>query len=129
MATVAPTQADAGDGYSGAILYQWTPLTVTNGVGKPLGPEIAQHTDLCWQVFGTFDGATLSIQGSNGDVDANYTAVTNASGGSAITFTAAGIKQQVEKPAWVRPKITVDGGGTASLTVVLFARRNPFSRR
>jgi hypothetical protein len=126
--TVAHTESNTGDGYSGSILYTWV-LTTANPTGAAVGPEIAQHTDLCWQATGTWGGATAAIQGSNTDVDANYGAVTNASGGAAITYTADGApKQQIEKPAFVRPKLTT-AGTAASVTVTLFARRNPFSRR
>ena len=122
------TQANTGDGYSGSILYTWV-LTTADPTGNPLGAEISQHTDLCWHATGTWGGATAAIQGSNTNTDGLYGAMTNASGGTAITWTAdSAPKQQVEKPVFVRPKLTTVGAG-ASVTVTLFARRNPFSRR
>ena len=127
--TVAHTEANTGDGYSGSILYTWV-LTTANPTGAALGPEIAQMTDLCWHAIGGagWGGATAAIQGSNTDTDANYGAMTNASGGAAITWTADGApKQSIEKPAFVRPKLTT-AGTAASVTVTLFARCNPFSR-
>lgn len=123
--TIAYTQADTGDGYSGAIAFTWVLLTA-NADGKPLGAEISQHTDLCWTATGTFGGATASLEGSNDG--SNWFPLTNASGGSAATFTAAGGKQTVEKPIYVRPNLSAVGVG-ATVTVILFARRNPFSRR
>lgn len=125
--TVAHTEADTGDGYGGSRLYTWV-LTTANPTGAALGPEAAQYTDLCWHATGTWGGATAAIQGSNTDTDGLYGAMSNASGGAAITWTADGApKQSIEKPAFVRPKLTTVGVG-ATVTVVLFARRNPFSR-
>lgn len=125
---VAHTESNVGDGYSGAILYTWL-LTTANPIGVAVGPEIIQHTDLCWHAVGTWGGATAAIEGSNTDVTANYGAMTNASGGTAITWTANGApKQQIERPAFVRPNLTTVGVG-ATVTVTLLARRNPFSRR
>lgn len=124
----AYTRTEVGDGYNGSILFTWV-LTTADPTGTPVGPEIAQHTDLAWQATGTWGGATAAVQGSNTNTDALYAAVTNASGGTAITWTADGaVKQQLEKPAFSRPKLTAVGVG-ASVTVTLFARRNPFSRR
>lgn len=127
MAIVTPTQQNVGDGYSGGILYTWV-LTSTDTTGKAVGPEISQHTDRCWQATGTWGGATAAVQGSNTDTDALYAAISNASGGAAITWSADGAcKNQIESALYVRPKLTTAGAG-ASVTVTLFARRNPFSR-
>ena len=125
MAIVQYTEADVG---SDSTLYTWA-LTTDDHTGKALGPEVIQHVDLCWQAVGDFGGTGVAaIQGSNTDTDANFGAMTNASGGSAITWSAAGApKQQVEKPAYIRPKLTTPGTA-AAVTVTLLARRNPFGR-
>ena len=118
------TQSDVG---SDATLFTWV-LTTADPTGTAVGPEVIQHVDMCWHAIGTWGGATAAIQGSNRNTDAEFGAMTNASGGAAITWTADGApKQQVEKPAFVRPKLTTAGPG-ASVTVTLLARRNPFTR-
>lgn len=127
MALVTPTSSDLGDGYGNTRTYTWV-LTSADTTGVAVGPELAQYTDLCWQATGTWGGATAAIQGSNTNTDALYGAMTNVSGGAAITWTADGApKQSIEKPAYVRPKLTTAGAG-ATVTVVLFARRNPIRR-
>lgn len=127
MALVTPTVTDVGDGYGHSKLASWT-LTTADHTGVALGPEIAQHTDLCWHATGTWGGATAAIQGSNTNTDGLFGAMTNVSGGSAITWTADGApKQSIEKPAYVRPKLTTAGAG-ATVVVTLFARRNTIRR-
>ena len=129
MATVTPTVTDLGDGYGHSKLITWA-LTSANETGVAVGPELAQHTDLCWHITGTnWGGATCAAQGSNTNTDGLFGAVTNVAGGAAITYTAdAGPKQQIEKPAYIRPKLTTIGT-SAVVTVTLFARRNTVSHR
>lgn len=123
MALVTPTITDIGDGRGGTKLITWV-LTTADTTGVAVGPELGQHSDLCWQASGTWGGATAAVQGSNTDSDALFGAMTNASGGSAITWTSDGApKQSIEKPAYVRPKLTTGGAG-ASVTVTLFARKS-----
>lgn len=128
MALVTPT-SQAVDGYGNAVLYTWV-LTTADHTGVAIGPEVVQHTDLCWHASGTWGGATAAAQGSNTNTDGLFGPVKNAAGGSAITFTAdAGSPaNQIEKPMFVRPKLTTAGTG-ASVTVTLLARRNPFIRK
>jgi hypothetical protein len=128
MALVTPTQQDVGDGYGGGILFTWV-LTTADHTGKALGAEIVQHSDMCWHAIGTWGGATAAIEGSNTDTNANYGAMTNAAGGSAITWTADGApKQSNEKPVFVRPRLSTVGVG-ASVTVTMLARRNQLARK
>lgn len=119
--TIAYTRADKAG--AAAVLYTWV-LTTADPTGDAVGAEISQHTDLCWHATGTWGGATAAIQGSNTNTDGLFGAVTNAAGAAAITWTADGApKQQIEKPLFVRPKLTTVGVG-ATVTVTLFARRN-----
>lgn len=129
MALVTPTSQDIGDGYGNTVLYTWV-LTTADTTGVALGPEIVQHTDLCWHASGTWGGATAATQGSNTNTDALFGATKNAAGGSAITFTAdAGSPaNQLEKPLYVRPKLTTAGAG-ATVTVTLLVRRNQLVRK
>ena len=122
MATVPYTHTDDVGTMDGSVsVYGWTPLTTTNADGAPVGA--VTFADRCVQVSGTFGAAgSVSIQGSN---DGSNWAVLNNAQGTAATFTAAGIKQIVELPRYVRPFVTA-GDGTTSLTVTMVARRaNP----
>jgi hypothetical protein len=122
MALVTPTITKVG-GDDNAILFTWA-LTTDDHTG--VAAEFIQHTDLCWQATGDFGGTGVAAaQGSNTNTDANFGAMTNASGAAAITYSAAGApKQQIERPRFVRPKLTTVGTD-AAVSVTLMARRNP----
>lgn len=102
-------------------LVTWV-LTTADPTGNAV--SFPQHADICWQAIGTFGGATVAAQGSNTDVDADFCPMTNVSGGAAATFTALGIKQTIERPLFVRPKLTTVGVG-ASITVTAMLRKQP----
>jgi hypothetical protein len=79
-------------------------------------------SDRSVHVFGTFGGATVTIQGSNELVPTNW--VTLAAAGDAtedMTYTANDIKQLLEVSRWVRPLLS--GGAGSSVTVLMLARR------
>lgn len=117
----AATPSRPGDQFN-VIQYTWT-LTSADATGD--GVDLPDHPDKCWHVTGTWGGATAAIQGSNTNSDALYGALTNAAGGSAITWTADGApKNSIESSRYVRPKLTTAGAG-ATLTVVLIARKQP----
>lgn len=125
MAVVTPTIVEHARGDT--VIATWV-LTTADTTGVALGEAFIQHADRCWHASGTWGGATAAIQGSNTDTDALYGALTNASGGAAITWTDDGApKQSIENPLFVRPKLTTAGVG-ATVTVVLVARRNRMTR-
>lgn len=120
MATVTPANNGniAGDG--SVAMFTWA--TMANGDdGSPA--ELIPWADRCVQVTGTFGaGGTVVIEGSN---DNSTWATLYHAQGSAASFTAAGIRQIVETPRYVRPRVTA-GDGTTSLTVSMTLRRaNP----
>lgn len=96
--------------------------------GAALGVEMPEHADNCVQATGTIGGATLTIEGSNDSTngsDGNWETLNNAQG-SALSFTSltSTIKQIVERPRWIRPKLT--GGTATGIAVTLIMRRaNP----
>lgn len=104
------------------IVWTWV-LTTADPIGTAV--QLPQHADLCWQVEGTFGTATATIEGSNAGVV--YGGLTNAAGGTAATFTAAGLKTIIERPLFVRPNLTTVGVG-ASVNVTVLARKNPQGR-
>lgn len=119
MAVINPTSADVG-GDGNARLWTWA-LTTADHTGA--GIEQIQAVDLCWQATGDFGGTgVVSAEGSNDGT--NWFALTNASGGSAATFSAAGGKQTVERPRFVRARLSTVGTA-ATPSVTLMARKNP----
>lgn len=126
MATITPTVSrDIGERDGSCVQHRYVLLTADPD-GTPI--EWSEWCDRTWQAWGTWGGATLSIQGSNDTAaqvaagTATWFTLTNAAGGTACTFTADGGKAAIETPRWVRPNLTVVGAG-ASVTVVSFARR------
>lgn len=116
MATIAFTDAEI---YDNRRLTQWTGLTqTTSDVGEPL---LLKYADFCVQMSGTFGvGGTIVLEGSNDGV--SYFTL-NDTQGSAVSITAGAIKQVVEAPRYVRPRISA-GDGTTALNCFLFSRRD-----
>jgi hypothetical protein len=82
--------------------------------------------DICVQVKGTFDTATLTMQGTNDKGDAGtetWFTLTDGVGiaaGNNVVFTAAGAKQIYEAPYKIRPLVS-SVGATTDLDVTLVA--------
>lgn len=93
-------------------------LLVPNG--NTGGPVYFDHyQDRSVQVFGTFAGATITIEGSN-DGGTTWNTLTDPLG-NALTFTAAGMKQITELPYQIRPSVAGGGVGT-SVNIYLHMR-------
>lgn len=117
MATITPSFSTLQNDGS-VVVVTWAALTTTNSDGAPL--DWTQWADRCISFTGTFGaGGTVVLQGSNDGT--NYFTLNNAQG-TALSFTAAGLKQAVELPLWVRPFVSA-GDGTTSITAILVARR------
>lgn len=96
----------------------WTGLlNGDTGSPEPLMAMVAKAV----QVSGTFGVAgSVQIEGSNDQV--NWSILRNVLGGTnTLVFTAVGIQQVLENPAWIRANVTA-GDGTTSLTVILAGR-------
>lgn len=113
MATVpltrTPTQSSV------AFVATWTPLA-TGDVGAAL--PFSQYTDKSVQVFGTFDGATLRVEGSNDGE--NWATLTDPQGND-LLITSAKIEMVTEATAHIRPFV-VGGGASTSLTVCMLCK-------
>jgi len=99
-------------------------FTYTLTTADPNGDkfEYLQHTDVCMQAAGgTWGGATLKLQGSNDG--STWFVMNNAAGGTAISLTADGAAQAIERPRYIRPALTTVGVG-ASVPVLVMARKN-----
>jgi hypothetical protein len=112
MATVVPTII-FGEGRT----MTWTPLTETNADGTP-AVDIGSG-DRCFQATGTFGaGGTILLQGS---LDGTNWYGLKDPAGAAISLTAAGLRQVLENPRYVRPFISAGTG--VSITAILFTRK------
>lgn len=111
-----PEQYIFGESY---LRTQWTGL-LNGDDGSPF-PNVSL-ADRSVQVKGTFGaGGTVVIEGSN-DGGTTYNTLVDQ-GGTALSFTAAGIKQIRDLPGLIRPRVTA-GDGTTSLEVNLISRSN-----
>jgi hypothetical protein len=120
MATVNWTTTPLRTYGDNAIVAAWTPLTNTNADGQAF--EMPGWSDRSVHVFGTFGGATVTIQGSNELAPTNW--VTLAAAGDAsedMVFSVADLKQLLEVTRWVRPLLS--GGAGSSMTVLMLVRR------
>lgn len=107
----------AGDAHSpGVTTVTWTPLTATNTAGTAWQ---SNSGDRSVQVTGTFDSATVPIQGSNDGT--NYATLTDIDG-NALSFTAAGIAQVGAFTKYIRPGAVTGAGGSTSLTITMTER-------
>lgn len=99
------------------LIVEWTGLLAgDDGAWRLLG----HYNDKCLHVFGTFGGAIVTIEGSNEDTPANPAGLTDPTQ-TAISISANAIKQVLENPLFIRPKIT-GGDGTTALTARLVCR-------
>lgn len=122
MATVNPSYAQIGEGDNSYALLTWA-LTTANLDGAPL--ELLDKSECCIQATGTFGGATLVWQGSNDGT--NWFTCNNVAGGTAVSLTAAGGMQVIERPRHMRPFLSVAGAG-ATISVTAMLRRNQQGR-
>jgi hypothetical protein len=86
--------------------------------GEPV--RLAVYSDRSVQVTGTFGGASVTIGGSNDGI--TYHALTDTSG-AALTLTAGALKQIVELPIYIKPRV-FGGDGTTLLKVVMSGRKS-----
>lgn len=123
MATINPTFTRI-NGTDESLLWTWPSLLTATTDGAPI--EFAQHADLCWQAVGAnWGSATLTIQGSNDGT--NWFTLNKVAGSTATTFTADGGQTTIERPRYVRPKLTT-AGTAADVTVTVHARKQPQMR-
>lgn len=86
--------------------------------GEPV--RLAVYSDRSIQVSGVFGGASVTIGGSNDGE--TYHALTDTSG-EPLTLTAGTLKQIVELPVFLKPRV-FGGDGTTNLKVVLSGRKS-----
>jgi hypothetical protein len=95
----------------------WTGLLNTDD-GAPF--DQPDHDSVIVQVAGTFGtGGTLIIEGSNDGT--SWATLNNQVGGTALSFTGAGLRQIAEQPRYIRPRVTA-GDGATNLAVRMLVR-------
>lgn len=114
MATIPVTFAE---GEAQTTIATWANMT-TWDVGEPV--RYAGAADRTVQVFGTFGGATVTIEGTLENVPINWSQLNDAQG-DPIAITAARIEAVVELVRQIRPKVT--GGTGTSVTVMMLMRQ------
>ena len=106
-----------GEGDGSYFTVTW----ILNGTDDGAPIQYAQWADKSVQVgisTDTFGAGTVVFEGSNDGL--LWTTLSNPAS-TALTFTAAGLKQILETTAFVRPRASV---AVTTVTVVLFIRRN-----
>ena len=109
------------DGYDATIIT-WTALALTQTATSSntgLAVEICNRADRSVQFDGTFDGATVVLQGSNDGT--NWYSLTDPQG-NAISKTAGGLEQVEELTYYVRPYVSTSTNGNTSITIVMIMK-------
>lgn len=101
----------------GILKTIWTPLAGTDD-GTLESP--VRYPDKTVQVTGTFDSATVTMQGSNDG--ASFFTLKDAQGNDvALSSGGATAASLIENPQYIRPLVS-GGGGSTALTVTLVGR-------
>jgi hypothetical protein len=97
-------------------------VALANGdSGDPL--EMPGSADRSIQFTGTFGaGGTVIVEGSNEITPTNWVNLRDPQG-TALSFTAAGLKAVLEVTRWIRPRVT-GGDGTTAIVATMCVRRN-----
>lgn len=115
--TVAPVTTFPFETSSDVAVTTWGGLSFDDD-GEPV--RLALYSDRSIQVTGEFGGASVTIGGSNDGI--TYHALT-ATDGSPLTLTSGALKQIVELPVWVKPRV-FGGTGSTNLNIILAGRRS-----
>lgn len=93
--------------------------TLTNADATGVGFPFPEYADVCVSATGTFGTGTINIEGSNDGT--NWVPVHNT-GGTAATTTTAALIQLLERPMYLRPRMSGNTGGE-SVSVIFTLRR------
>lgn len=120
MTDIPGVSASAGRGDGSAIVVTWTPVTSADTCHPVRYPEYA---DRSIHVSGTFDGATVQIQGSNNG-GASFASLADPTE-TTILISSERIRAILENTDYLMPVIS-GGGAAQSLTIsILFHLTNP----
>ena len=108
------SKVSSGDGSVESIRY----ATIAETDTDPAPIELTEFADRSVQVDGTFNGGTLTVEGSNDGLV--YLPLSDPQG-NALAFTSAKIEQVQEMTRFIRPRVTAGTG--VSLNVTFLVRR------
>lgn len=111
---MTPTKTVLPESHDRVILYTWD--LAAGETGDQV--NLAQLADRTVQVTGTFDSASVALQGSLDGV--NFVTLTDPQG-NPLNFSSAGLETVVEMVRYARPVVT-GGGGLTDLKVNLLMR-------
>jgi hypothetical protein len=117
MATRSPVTTFPFETSLDVAVTTWSGL-LTGDDGEPV--RLAVYSDRSIQVAGTFGGASVTIGGSNDGE--TYHALTDTAG-DPLTLTTGALKQIVELPIFIKPRV-FGGDGTTNLKVILSGRKS-----
>lgn len=112
------------DGYMGSVVTKWMAMP-QDSTGSHI--YIPNHSDKTAQIFGTFGGCTVRVQGSNDETvltdpdAATWWTVKNWEA-EAMAKTTAGGWVITDNPIFIRV-LTEGGDGTTSINVIICSKR------
>jgi|SRR5688572_18092666 len=115
MAIIPATTHELGSQGSRVFVTTWA------NIGLDDTCETVRHTsvrEICFQVTGTFGGATVTFTGSN---DNSVFETLKDPAYIAISLTVAGLRQVLEIPLYVKPLVSAADSST-DLTVTIVER-------
>jgi len=123
MATIAVLTENTGVGLpKGVIRATWETLAASGTPGAPF--EAPNYPDKTVTVNGTFDGVTVTLEGSNALPTASQWHTLHDQSDNNLDFAAAGASVIVENPIYIRPNFTTaTAGHTTDLDVIIVCRR------
>jgi len=123
MATIAVLTKNTGEGLpKGVISGTWETLAASGTPGAAF--EAPNYPDKTITVNGTFDGVTVTIQGSNALPTASQWHTLHDQSDNDLTFAVAGASVIVDNPIYIRPNITTaTAGHTSDLDIIVVCRR------
>lgn len=107
------------DQWKGIYLVKWEGLRQAIAAGDSVGKPFAcpSYPIKSVQIFGEFNGATVTIQGSNVPTNDPTFWVLNDNAGTTLSFTSANLKNVRENTYWVRPYMS---GGDANTSISVY---------
>lgn len=117
-ATRSKTITPIPSAYNKAWTVVWTGLDGDDN-GEAL--EMPDFSNRSVQFTGTFDSATIVLQGSNDG--SNWVTLQDLEG-AAISMTSAGLVSIMEDTRYIRPSVSGGGGSTSLTATVLIAGAN-----
>jgi hypothetical protein len=120
MAAVNPTISILDGNDKSVILVTWNGLNNNDRTGAPV--QFVRHADRSVQFNGTFNTATVVLQGSNDD--STYFTLTDPQG-NLISSNAALGESVTELTRSTRPRISGGGGAENVVVTLLMKMQNP----